>query len=69
MSKVVEAQEEETEMQKYFHSLHQCPEVRMRVGETRNATGGRVWADTGKPSVGIKPGCPGCKRAYPEGAK
>lgn len=49
----------------YFHSLHQLPECGLRVGETINSTGGRVWADTGKASVAVKVGCVECKRAYP----
>jgi len=52
--------------QQYFHSLHQLPEAGLRVGETRNETGGRVWADTGEPSVPIIIGCRYCENAYAE---
>ena len=57
-------QPELTQQEMYAHALHQMPELRLRVGETRNEHGGRVWADTGEPSVSIKPGCRLCEKAY-----
>jgi len=54
----------DTNNQAYFHSLHQLPELGLRVGETRNGAGGRVWADTGEPSVPLVSGCIYCKAAY-----